>query len=325
MPLYIGAMGKGGYKLETGYGTGGTPPTIFLPIINEDMKANPEKIASPAMFGSRNTRTYYHGRHDPKGSVTFMADPDNIPSILFAALGVEGDAEQVGVTTAYDHAFTPAGNTVDLTSLALEVDREGTCCWYTGCVVNELSINAALGSPMQATMNILAKQEADDQSATVLTPSTLLPYIFHHGKVEVNDVQVYYVTGMNLTYNNGVDEASGFTLNGTTMRNHAYKTTGLLTGSMECEWTSVSDPLRDYYLDNTDTKIEFIFISTDAIEAGYYYTLTIEIPTAKIMGDPPVLSDRGRTPFTVNFEAVYNVTNYVKFTHRDARTTKWSA
>src|SRR3990170_5779863 len=100
MPIYTGAMGKGGYKLETSYATGGTPVTIFLPIISEDMKPNIEKIASPAMFGSRNTRTYYHGKQDPGGSVTFMVDPDNIATLIYAALGAEGNATQVLGTQA---------------------------------------------------------------------------------------------------------------------------------------------------------------------------------------------------------------------------------
>lgn len=325
MPIYTGAMGKGGYKLESAYGTGGTPVTIFLPIISEDLKPNVEKIASPAMLGSRNTWTYYHGRHDPKGSVTLMADPDNIPTLVYAGLGAEAAAAQVLATSAYDHAFTPAASTVDLPSLAIEVEREGTCCLYTGCVVNEFTLNAELGNPLKCVLGLLAKQEADDQTAAVLTPSTKLPYLFSHGIIKVSTTQVYYVTNLAFTYNNGVDEESGFTLNGTTMRHHAYKTTGLCTGTLECEWTSVSDALRDAYMDNTSVKLEFIFTSTDAIEAGYYYTLSIEIPIAKIISEPPSLSDRGRTPFTVNFEAIYDVTNYIKITHRDARTTKWSA
>jgi hypothetical protein len=446
MPLYMGSMGKGGYKLETSYGAGGTPVTTFLPIIGEDMRANPEKIASPAMFGSRNVRTYYVGRQDPKGSVTFMIDPDNIPALIFAALGVEGNATQVLVTqaeiteitcaadvggslsgkywtlnsptteyyvwydvtglgsadpaiagktgipvgiavdatasavatatkdaidakadfgatvatakvtvtnaadgavadaadgdtgftpftvtqqgsggAAYDHVFTPADNTVELKSFALEIDREGTCCIYSGCMVNEFGLEFSLGNPVQVTLGLLAQKETDDQTATELIPSTKLPYIFHHATVKINDVQVFYVRSGSLTYSNQIPDESGFTANGTAYRHHCYKTGGLLTGSFDCEWTSASDALRDYHLDNTDTKIEIFFTSTEVIEAGYYYTLTIEIPIAKIMGDPPVLSDRGATPFTVNWEAMYDATNYWKVTHRDARTTKWSA
>ena len=446
MPIYTGAAGKGGYKLETSYGTGGTPVTIFLPIISEDMKPNIEKIASPAMFGSRNTKTYYQGKQDPGGSITFMADPDNIPTLVHAALGVEGNPVQVLVTqaeiteitcaadvagslsgkywtlssptvnyyvwydinglgsidpaiagktgipvgiatgatantvatatasaidalaafvstpssavvtvtnaasgaatdaadgntgftpftvtqqgsggAAYDHPFTPAGFTVDLSSFALEIDREGTCCVYTGCVVNEITLSASLGNPLKCVLALIAKMEADDQSPTTLTPSTKLPYIFSHGKIEVNDTLKYYFNSFEFKYGNAVDAEGGFVLNGTPYRQHAFKTTGLCTGSMECEWTSDSDTFRDAYLDNTSVKLEFFFISTDAIEAGYYYTLTIEVPIVKILGEPPSLSDRGRTPFTVNFEAIYDVTNYIKITHRDARVTKWSA
>jgi len=94
---------------------------------------------------------------------------------------------------------------------------------------------------------------------------------------------------------------------------------------MELEWTSTSDVLRDAYLDNTQKQLTFIFTSTEAIETGYYYTLTADIPKVHLLGDPPVLSTRDRTPFSVNFEAVYDSTNFAKITHRDALTTKWSA
>jgi hypothetical protein len=318
-------MGKGGYKLESAYGSGGTPVSIFLPIISTDMKPNIEKIASPAMFGSRNTQTYYHGKQDPSGSVTLMADPDNIATFVYAALGAEAAAAQVLATSAYDHVFTPAASTVDLPSFAMEIDREGTCSLYTGCVVNEFTLSASLGNPLQCILGLFAKTEADDQSATTLSPSTKLPYLFSHGIVKVDTTQKYYVNSLEFKYSNEVDSEGGFTLNGTAYRHHAYKTTGICTGTMECEWTSDSDALRDAYMDNTSVKLEFIFTSTETIEAGYYYTLSIEVPIAKILGEPPNLSDRGRTPFTVNFEAIYDVTNYIKITHRDARTTKWSA
>jgi hypothetical protein len=446
MPIYIGAQGKAGYKLETSYGTGGTPVTIPIPIISEDMRINIQKIASPALFGSRNTRTYYHGQQNPSGSITFMADPDNIATLLFLALGVEGNATQVlgtqaeitqvtcgadtagslsgkyftinsptvnyyvwydvaglgsidpaiagktgipvgissgatastvatatasaidalaafvstpaaavvtvtnavaGAATdatagttgwatptvaqqgsggaAYDHVFTPAAVGVDLGSFALEIERGGTCCLYNGCVVNEIKFAATRENPLQCTLGLFAQLETDDQTATVLTPSTKIPYLFTHATVKLDTAAIAYVNSFELTYTNEVDADGGFVVNGTAYRAHCYKTTGLLTGSMELEWTSAADTFRDAYLDNTSMKLEFIFTSTEAIEAGYYYTMSIEIPIAKILGEPPVLSDRGRTPFTVNFEAIYDSTNYVKITHRDARSSKWSA
>ena len=91
------------------------------------------------------------------------------------------------------------------------------------------------------------------------------------------------------------------------------------------EWTSDSDDIRDAYLDNTQKQLTLTITSTETIESGYYYTLTIDIPKVHILGDPPTLNARDRLAFTANFEAVYDSTNFIKITLRDARTTKWSA
>lgn len=255
----------------------------------------------------------------------------NNGAVADATNGDTGWSTSPNVTTqgsggaAYDHVFTPAGATVDLSSFAMEVDKGENVCDYSGLTVNNMKFTAAKGALLTADFDVLGKQETDNQSFAAITPSTLKPYIFHHGTVKIATVAVTYVNSFNFTYGNELDAEGGFVLNGSDYRHHLYKQGGTLTGSMECEWTSVSDALRDAYLDNTQKKLEFIFTSAEQIEAGYYYTLTVEVPITHIMGDPPVISGRERVPFTVNFEAVYDATNFLKITHRDARTTKWSA
>jgi len=191
--------------------------------------------------------------------------------------------------------------------------------------VNNMKLSAAKGTFLIADFDVLGKQETDNQVFAGISPSNLRPYIFHHGAVEINTTPVYYVNSFEFTYGNNLDAEGGFVMDGTGYRHHINKQGGTLTGSMSCEWTADSDVLRDAYLDNTQKKLEFIFTSPEQIESGYYYTLSIEIPIVHILGDPPVISGRERVPFNVSFEAVYDVTNFVKITHRDARNTKWSA
>jgi len=227
--------------------------------------------------------------------------------------------------TAYDHVFTPAGMATDLDSFALEIERGIDCSIYSGCTVNNFTLSASKGSLVTADFEIVGKDETDGVSKQTLSPSTKQPYTFHMGSVEIDTTPVAYVNSFTITYGNNIDTDGGFVLNASNYRAHAYKTLGTLTGTLECEWTATSDALRDAYLDNTQVRVELIITSTETIESGYYYTLSIDIPKTHIMGDPPTIGGRDRIPFSVNFEGVYDSTNFIKITHRDALSTKWSA
>ena len=325
MPLGIGAAGKAAIGKETTWGTAATRDTFIELLPGETMKNTIEHIEAGFLMGSRNKYKIYKGTEDAGGQIPITVNPDNIGLLLYMALGIEADPAQVDSTTAYDHDFTPADTDTDLGSFTLEIDRGITCCVYSGCTVDKMTINAAKGSLVTATFDLLAKQEQDDQSATGgLSPSSKIPFTFHHGSMAIDTTDVAYVNSFNLEYNNNLD-AEGFVLNGSPNRAHAYKTIGTLTGSMEMEWTSDSDDIRDAYLDNTQKQLTLTITSTETIESGYYYTLTIDIPKVHILGDPPTLNARDRLAFTANFEAVYDSTNFFKITLRDARTTKWSA
>ena len=193
-------------------------------------------------------------------------------------------------------------------------------------MVNNFSLKATKGSLVFADFDILAKAEDDAAGAFPggVTPSALNPYVFHMGSMSLGGA-VTYVKSFDFTHSWNLDEEGGFVLAGSDTRHHCYKTIETLTGSMELEWTAASDVMRDAFLDNTQVALILTFTSHELIEAGQAYTLTIEIPKINILGDPPVLSSRDRTPFTVNFEATYDATNFIKITHKDGKNAKWSA
>jgi len=226
---------------------------------------------------------------------------------------------------AYTHIFTPADAATDLGSFVYHIDRHIENFKYTGCMVNNFSLKATKGSLVFADFDILAKAEDDAAGAFPggVTPSALNPYVFHMGSMSLGGA-VTYVKSFDFTHSWNLDEEGGFVLDGSDTRHHCYKTIETLTGSMELEWTAASDAMRDAFLDNTQVALILTFTSHELIEAGQAYTLTIEIPKINILGDPPVLSSRDRTPFTVNFEASYDATNFIKITHKDAKNVKWS-
>jgi Fe-S cluster assembly iron-binding protein IscA len=328
MGIYGGWQGQVGILKEASWGAGfGTSdPDTYLEVISEDIKSNIDYIEAPYVFGGVGPRTFYEGSHDVNGSFTMVVNPDNIGLLLYCTLGAEAAASQVGSTTAYDHVFTPAGAGTDLESFAMQIERGGSCSEFSGCTVNSMELSASKGSLVQAVFNIVAKDETDDQTAATLTPSTKTPFNFHHATIELDDSSVTYVNSATLTYTNNID-ADSFTMNGTKYRGHAYKMNRMVEGTLECEWDSNSDALRDAYMDaGASKKLELIFTSTETIEAGYYYTLTIEIPKIVILDAYPNISGRtDRTPLSVNFQGIYDSTNFVKVTLRDAQTTQYSA
>ena len=158
-----------------------------------------------------------------------------------------------------------------------------------------------------------------------LSLSTKLPYIGDYVSLEVGGVAKTYGISGSLTINNFLDEEGSKRMIGTRYRAEPHPQTFMVTANIEIEWSAASDALRDAIRDNTDVHVAFVITHETAIEAGYYYTTTIDIPTAKIIGDLPVLSTRDRIPFPLTIEGVYNATNLIKITHRDALAAKWSA
>jgi len=448
MGVYLGAGAKiAEYALETTYGDEATFD-VALELVDEGMKENTEPLRSPIPIGSRAHATYHQGSKEAGGPMKIIANPDNLPKLLYAALGAEADQSQVagetaevtditceadtdgslsgeyitfdapagpfyawfdvddrgsedpalpgktgiavGITAgdaaadvaaametaihanenftagsaaakvtitnvndgavedatngntdwstdpdittegsggaAYDHDFTPVAAGGDLPSLHVGIDKHGSEYAYPGVVINTMTFEFTKGDYLYVTLETLAEKELDDQdSLQDLNLSSLLPYVGDNVVLEVGGAAKYYLISGSITINNFLDEEGSKRATGTRYRAEPRPQTFMVTANLEIEWTSGSDAIRDAIRDNTNQDICFVITHETAIESGYYYTLTIDIPTAKIIGDLPVLSTRDRIPFSLVIEGVYNATNLVKVTHRDALAAKWSA
>lgn len=322
--LYIGAGASCEYALETSYANGDAPDTALEMIPGETMREETEPLRSAVVFGSRSKRSAYQGSKGAAGSIPFYVNADSFPQIVYALMGAEAAAAQVDATTAYDHDFTPAAAGTALPSLNFRIDRGGTVCEYPGCTVNQLTLNLQKGAIMEATIDLLGEKETDDQSLAGNTLSTKNPFVGDYAKLQVDTSDVAYAISGQLVFQNFLAEDSGYRLSGDRYRDEVKPQEFMVSGNFELEWSSDSDALRDAIKDNTDVQLTVVITHETTIEAGYYYTITVDIPVCKLIGDLPVVSARERIPFTINFESFYDATNICKITLRDANSSKWS-
>ena len=309
------------------YGAWGTAvaPTTFLEFVDESIVKVINPIEPGALVGTRfKNGKYMIGSIDINGNFSIEANPDNIGLLLGAALGSE-TTTQVGTTTAYDHVMTPADS---LPSISIEVNRDvasasGKAFRYSGCNINTLALSCDINAVLKAEFGILGKDEAEATAATA-SYSTLLPYVYTMGTVSIDGSAVAYVKGFSFNLNNNL-YADRYVLNAGQNRTGTQPQGSELTGSLDMEWTTTAYAERTKYLAGTDAALELIFTSTETIEAGYYYTLTISIPHMKYTKADANVSGKDVIPFAADWEAWKSgSTAIVTVTHRDARTTNWT-
>ena len=327
MALGIGAYTEAAIVEEATYAAG--PPTsgydTFLELrAEESVQKNQEKIDGDYLMGAPILYKTFNGVEAPAGIIPIVANPDNISLLMFLSLGAEAAVAQVGSTTAYDHVFQPAASGTDLESFAYEIHRDLHAFQYVGGKVNSFTFKAAKGSFIHADFDCVFQQEDDTHSwSDAVSLSSKAPYSFHMWTMKVAGSAVAYVNSCEMTHSWNLDLDGCHRGDGNAYIGDPNKTIETITGTLGCEWTSTSDVLRDAYLDNTAKRMTMEIVSTETIETGYYYTLTVDIPVTYVIGDPPVVSDRGRIPFTVNFRGAYDSTNNIVVTTRDARDSTW--
>ena len=227
---------------------------------------------------------------------------------------------------AYDHVFTAAPDATDLGSFVLEVGKQIRQMRYAGCRVNTMALSAAKGSILKATFGVLGKVEDDTIGAAGPTYSPRLAYVFDHGLLKIDDGIVAYVKSFDLTLDNLLN-ADGYMLDGSNVRGSLNKQGINLTGTMTLEYIAASYAQRTAYLDNATKWLTLIFTSTETIEAGYFYTMTVDIKYVKYIEAGDDIGGRDAIPLTIGWTAKAPAAGqeFIKVTLRDALAAKWSA
>jgi len=220
-----------------------------------------------------------------------------------------------------------APDTTDLDSFVLEVGKEIRQMRYAGVMVNTMALSAAKGSILKATFGVLGQSEDDAVGiAPGIAYSPRLAYVFDHGLLKIDDGVVAYVKSFDLTLDNLL-AADGYMLDGSNQRGSLNKQGINLTGTMTLEYTAAAYAQRTAYLDNATKWLTLIFTSTETIEAGYFYTMTVDIKYVKYIEAGDDIGGRDAIPLTIGWTAKAPAAGqeFIKVTLRDALAAKWSA
>jgi len=228
---------------------------------------------------------------------------------------------------AYDHVFTMAPDATDLDSFVLEVGKEIKQMRYAGVMVNTLQLSAAKGSILKATFGVLGKSEDDTVGVPGgITYSPRLAYVFDQGQVKIDDAVIAYVKSFDLTLDNLL-AADGYMLDGTHQRGSLNKQGINITGTMVLEYTAAAYAQRTAYLNNTTKWLSLIFTSPEEVEAGYNYTMTVDVKYVKYITAGDDIGGRDAIPLNIDWVAKAPAAGQeiIKVTLRDAKAAKWSA
>ena len=125
--------------LESTYGTPATPD-VQLEFLSESLHQTNNNVESEALVGAVTTPYFNIIGTKVEGDVSYEVHPDKIGELLYAALGVEGDATEI-ITDAYSHAFTPVKGGTSLPSITVVVDKKADEFTYAGLKIDTLTLS----------------------------------------------------------------------------------------------------------------------------------------------------------------------------------------
>lgn len=284
--------------VEAAWGDG-TTPSVSIPILSENLKPDMDmRIRESELNASRFPSTPMTGRQWTAGGAVLNAYPDIIGYFLLAMYGTPTvDEVASGV---YDNTFEP-GVAIDK-SLSLEVSKGGANpLMIAGYNANKL--NWTQGKEGAAQILTLGfdgggKFATEGSPSSFTAPSTS-PLSFHEAVMTVASATAY------------LDSCQWSETNGLMQPNHkisggAAALEPSLSGSFAGEGSFVLDfedlDNWDNFRQATDVALSLVYTTTQAIETGYYYTLTITVPKVRFRNPLPDIGSRDLVKETINFD-----------------------
>lgn len=300
-------------------------PSLQLEFTSESLQYLPNYMESDALTGARTTDRMDISGIKVEGGFDIIVNPDNIGLLLASLLGAEADATQVAATTAYDHVFTPMSANVSssLPKLTMVVDRIVGVLGYIGCKLDTMNLNAQTQDYLRASFGVRGYDEATDTKET-LSASTKRPFQFVDGSLEIDSADFADVTSFSMDYSNNL-ENDLYTLNGSTKMQEIEPQKREITFSLDTLFSSASNTVRtNKFKAGAQASLELTFESTETIESGYYYTLTISAPNCYITEAHPNVGGPDRITMNMALRAVEEAgVSPVTITLRDAKADEY--
>ena len=177
---YPTALSYIGYGAETSFGAGATPTTAIQgKVTNFTPNFNNNMIVSRGVGDGRNVTSYVYGNFSANGSVAWEPT-DNGFDFLVHSIGTRSGAGTSGDPYLLNEADTVVYSGTGIKSCAMAYntdassDVEGT---VTGVLINDFTVNFAVGAKVTATANWIGKTVTFDTSPGSITADTGNPWV----------------------------------------------------------------------------------------------------------------------------------------------------
>lgn len=176
----------------------------------------------------------------------------------------------------YLHTFTPLLDTTERPTLCLQADGFESDYLYAGCVVDSLSLTAALQGMVEGDVNVMGFTEVDAGGASALVLEEVDPMVFNNGTTSIKGTDYTFIRKFDLEVKNNHQGDLGFG-QGSLGRQANLKELFEVTGSLSLRLDSVSELLRPTVF-STDVVSIFVKYKGALIGSSLYETAYIELP-----------------------------------------------
>jgi len=310
MAIIAGRDAKLQIGVETTWGTSVTP-TAEVAFNSEDLRLSLGYISEDALVGAKTKGQMDIGSEKVEGGFQFIAKPDDYFGIILAAtLGDEATAAQVDTSTAYDHVFTPlaGGTTTSLPKITAVVDRKTGVYGYSSCKVSSLELSAQKGDYLRGTVSVVGYDEESSSLASLTAPTTKA-FKFSHGTITVDSTEYDEIEGVSFSYNNNLENDLQTLGSGANMAEIEPQAREITMSLDVLDSTDLASLRTSKFKAGATADVVLTFTSEETIEAGYYYTLTIDMPLCYITEDNPSVSGPERLRHSVSLTATEDSSN----------------
>ena len=204
--------------------------------------------------------------------------------------------------TAYRHSFK-ANFTKNTERPTYTIQSDGFQNDYIhdGCVVETLSMAAALKGMVEAEVEILGMAEVASTSVSTIVLEDIGPMIFHDGSFTIDNKEYTFIRNMSLTIkNNHNPEGYG---QGSISRQYHQRGKLDITGTVQLRLDSDSVLERAKVVTGALVGVSFFFQSPDDINTDIPYQMIVELPYCTI-SDFEFTENAGQIDATIAFKAL---------------------
>lgn len=239
------------------------------------------------------------------GSTSALVSEDNISTFTSTSIkGVTKMINSLSSTSTYkQHTFYPIGSNDTLPSFSICRDDTVDVTTFTGCKLNELTLELEPGTILKGSASLSGKTFESDTYPSLTVTDTDPFVVADTIKVYINGVEALYISKATLTITNNISDGDKALGVATYAEMQAQMLDVKLSG--EFFWNDTIDEFVDGY--DAGTAYELVIVADaeqnlDTVQS-IPYRLIVRIPKAKLTECQTNIggADRLTTPFT--FEA----------------------